>query len=477
MSRLDRFVDAVRSLVHLFPAALARLGLVEAHRGEETTDLALPRIVTGLARQSQRTVDLIMIGAAVGPAGIAGLALAAPFWGIAGGLGSGITNGAVGLISQRYGAEEYGRMNLAIKQTLLLTLLLTLPLGVGFVVFAERLIGLFGVDPASTRYGVTYLRVVSTAVVVTCLNKVATRTLVSAGDAWIEMVVRVTGSLVNIALNVVFIFGLGMGVFGAALGTVLAKAFVLGIFSAGFLRGRFPGIGAFPTRLSPTPEFDAGLFRQLVEVSAPLIVRQLAQRFARFPLLAIVANFGTVVVAAYGISRRIYFLLRTPNWGLSLAASSLVGQRLGADEEREAAAYGWDIIRFAAVVYLLGATAAFVFAHALTRLFTTDPATVAATVPFVRVIAVGTVLMGLDGVATGILRAGGDTRWPMYGRFVGLYLLTLPVAYLAVVTPLGVVALYAALLSEALVPALVSCYRFTTGRWLEISRSYRPSSG
>lgn len=477
MSRFDRLIDAVRSLVHLFPALLARIGLVEARRGEETADLALPRVVTGLARQSQRTVDLIMIGIAVGPAGIAGIALASPFWGIAGGIGSGITNGAIGLISQRYGAEEYERMNLAIKQTLLFTLVLTAPVGLAFVVFAEPLIGLFGVSPATTRHGVTYLRIVSTAIVITCLNKVATRTLISAGDTWIEMVVRVGGSLVNIALNAVFVFGLGMGVFGAALGTVVAKGLVLGIFSVGFLLGRFPGIGAFPTRLSPRPEFDAELFRQLVEVSTPLIVRQLAQRFARFPLMMAVATFGTVVVAAYGISRRIYFLLRTPNWGLSLAASSLVGQHLGADDEHEAEAYGWDILRFATVVYLVGAVFSFVFARALASLFTSDPATIAATVPFVRVIAVGTILMGIEGVATGILRAGGDTRWPMYGRFFGLYLFTLPVASLAVVTPLGLLALYAALLSEALVPATVSFYRFTTGRWIEISQSYRPSGG
>lgn len=477
MSPADRFTAAVRWVVHLFPALLASVGLVDARRGEETADLALPRVVTGLARQSQRTVDLIMVGMAVGPAGIAGIALVSPFWGITGGVGSGITNGAVGIISQRYGAEEYERMNVAIKQTLWFTLLATVPMAVVYVAFAESLVGLFGVDPVTTGYGVTYLQVVAGAVVITCLNKVATRTLISAGDAWIEMVVRVGGAAVNVALNAVFIFGLDMGVFGAALGTVVAKVLVMGTFGVGFLAGRLPVIGPFPTRLSPSVEFDSALFRQLVAVSTPLIVRQLAQRIARFPLLMIVANFGTAIVAAYGISRRIYFLLRTPNWGLSLAASSLVGQRLGADDEQEAEAYGWDILRFATVVYLLGAVVAFAFARTLASLFTNDPATVAATVPFVQVIAFGTILMGVDGVTTGVLRAGGDTRWPMYGRFFGLYLFTLPVAYLAVVTQLGVVALYAALLSEALVPALVTFYRFTTGRWMEISRSYRPSSG
>lgn len=475
MAEAEGFDGPVGSVIKRFVQVLAKFNIVDAKRGEETANLSLPRILTGFARQSQRTADLIMVGLAVGPAGIAGLALAAPFWSVAGGIGSGISNGAVGLISQRYGAEQYEGVDVAIKQTIWVSILVAVPITIGYGVYAKTLIRLVGGGPDTVVYGTTYLQTVSLAITFAYLNKVAIRTLVGTGDSWVELVIRGSAAAVNIVLNAVFIFGLGLGVFGAALGTVVARLFVLLSFSVGFYRGNLPGIGEFPVQLSAYPYVDIKLVRQLVEIALPLIFRRSARRVARFPLITIIASFGTPVIAAYGISRRAYSMMRTPNWGFSLAASSLVGQELGADNEREAERYGWDVARFAVVVYITTALVVLIFTRPIALLFTRDPTVVAHAVPFIRILSVGAVLYGIDGVSTGILRAGGDTRWPMYARFAGLYLFTLPIAYLATVTPLGLFALYIAVLTESLVPAGITLYRVTTGKWKAVSRKYRPS--
>lgn len=93
---------------------------------------------------------------------------------------------------------------------------------------------------------------------------------------------------------------------------------------------------------------------------------------------------------------------------------------------------------------------------------------------FVAVASVSAVFSGVEGGTLGPLRASGDTRWPLYGQLLGMYVVALPVAALGLVTPLGVVAVYAALVLEKLVPAAVTYARYRAGTWKVVSRGYRP---
>jgi Na+-driven multidrug efflux pump len=216
------------------------------------------------------------------------------------------------------------------------------------------------------------------------------------------------------------------------------------------------------------------------------VFTNVARRGAQFPMLAIVALFGPEVVAAYVVARRVRDLMDTPGWGFSLASTSLVGQALGAGDERSAATYGREVLWFGTAVYLVGAVAVFLAAEQVGRLFVGDPALLPLVTTFVSVACVSVVFRGVSSGATGPLRAGGDTRWPFYGQVLGVYVFALPVAALGavsvpvpdagVVAPLGIGALYAALLLETLVPAVVTYYRFATGSWRVVSRGYRPDS-
>jgi Na+-driven multidrug efflux pump len=206
------------------------------------------------------------------------------------------------------------------------------------------------------------------------------------------------------------------------------------------------------------------------------MLTRLAQTLARFPLLAIVASFGPGVVAAFVTSRRVRGLLGTPGWGFGLASSSLVGQELGKGDESEADAYARDIIRYSMAVYGLLALGAFVLARPIASIFLSAPDLLALAATFIRVSAVSVLGAGLNRVSVGPLRASGDTRWPLYGKLLGLYAFALPIAYAGVVTPLGVVALYLSLLAETAVPAVVTYYRFRTGTWKVISRGIRPET-
>lgn len=456
---------------------LADAGLIDADRAKRTTDLAWPRIVTGLARISQQVADLAMIGIVLGPPALAGLAFAFAYWQIGNTLSLGLSGGTISQVSRRYGAGDNAGVDLAIKTSGWLAIALSLPLAILFIGIPNELIGLLGGEPATVLFGTTYLGIVAFGLPFEFLNKVSSRALVGADDAYTPMLIRSTGAILNILVNAILIFGLDMGVAGAALGTLIATGAVSVWFATGFLLGRLPGVGAFPITVTATPPYyGMPMARELMTIATPLMGRWLAQTLAVFPLLAIVATFGSVVVAAFEVGRRIRMLITTPNWGFALAASSLVGQSLGEDAEDVATAYGWDILWFSLVVHLVTGLLVIIFARPIARVFVSSPNAIAATVPFVRIAALSVIGIGIDGVTTGVLRAGGDTRWPLYGKLLGLYIITIPMAYVGVITPLGVLALYAALLTETVVPALVSYYRFNTEKWVSISRSFRSTS-
>jgi len=473
---VERIPNPVRLVVYWVGLALVRAGLIDRERARRTTDLAWPRIVTGLARMSKNAIDVAMVGIAIGTGAITGVGFAASFWGIAFALGGGVASGTIALVSQAYGADENGGQ--AVRSSVVLVLALTLPVAALFWSFPTELIGLRSNDPAVVSLGGEYLRIVGIGIPFAGLNLIGSRTLVGTDDAWTPMVIRAGGAVVNITINAVLIFGLGLGVVGAAIGTVLANVVVTATFALGLTHGRVPLVGTFEMTLDPFETYiDPETIRQLVNIGMPMIGKNLAWRLGEFPLLAIVDIFGTAVAAAFVIALRVRDLMNTPGWGFGLASSSLVGQELGIGDEGNAEAYGRDIIRFAVVVYLISAGLVFVFAEPIALAFVGDPSAPALpiTVTLIHATCIGIVFRGLSRTASGPLRASGDTRWPFYGQVLG-YAIAIPVAYLGAVTPLGLTGLGLAIIIEMVTPAIVNYYRFTTGKWKVISRSYRPAT-
>ncbi|MES3160390.1 MAG: MATE family efflux transporter [Halorubrum sp.] len=472
----SRFRAGLVSLALLLADALDRAGVIDRERFEETFDLAWPRIVTGFAIMSKNTVDLAIIGIALGADAVAGLAFAFAYWQLAKFLSIGLAGGTVSLVSQNYGGGEQDRASRVVKQSLLVSVLLVTPIVVVFVAFAEPLIALVGGEGAALQFGVIYLVVTAPALAFEFFNMIASRTYAGVGDTFTPMVIRAGGALMNVVVTAVLVLGVGLGVLGAGIGTAVSIAAVAVVLGWGMTGRSYLGRGASPVPVGRAgPWIDAQLARDLLRVSTPLMARRVAEGIVVFPLLWVAASFGSVTVAALEVGRRVRALLGSFSWGFSIAASTLVGQRLGAGEESLATEYGRDVIRLSAVVYVLASLAVALAAEPIARVFVDDPAAVAATTAFVLVAALSAVPLGIDGSVTGSLRGAGDTRWPFVASVVGLYVFALPAALLGLVTPLGVAGLYAALLLEKLVPAVLNGVRFRSNRWQAVSRQYRPA--
>jgi len=491
--------NPVRYGIKWIGLALARAGLIDRDRAVKTTELAWPRVVTGIARMSKNAVDVAMVGVAVGTTAVAGVGFASPYWGAAFAIGGGVAGGTIALVSQRYGAGAFAELGQAVRASALLVVLLTVPLSTAFWLFPYEFIALLSDSPQAIAYGATYLKLVGLGIPFAGLNLVGSRTLVGSDDAYTAMQIRGGGALANIGLNAVFIFGLGWGVAGAALGTVLSNVAVAAVFAVGFALGRFPGVGAFPVRISPVGRYaHPGMVSDIISIGLPVGLRNLVWVTFQFPMLGILSIFGDDTVAAWVIARRIWGVMNTPGWGFGLASSSLVGQALGRNDESEAEAYGYDIIRFAVATYLVAALLVAAFAGEIVVLFANDPDNAA--IPIARNLVyaacVGVIFQGVAGAAAGPLDASGDTRVPFLSRFLGMFCVSIPLAYLgaaglavpAVALPagltipavsipaLGLWGLYLAFVAETAVPAAINYWRFRSARWKAISQQYRPEA-
>jgi len=486
---LGAAADRLRETAMLFPAALARLGIVDREKGAEAFDLAMPVVVTGGLRVSQRILDFVFVGLALGDAALAGLEIGFQYYFIAFGLSLALSSGTISLVSRFVGAGEPDRADLAVKASLGLAVALSAPLVAATWLYARPMVDLLTDDPATVGYGAAYLRVMMVAAAVRFGSMIGARTLAGAGDTRTPMYVRAVTVPVNVLLNALLVFGVGpfpaFGVVGAATGTLVASVLgtvaLLGLLVAGHAGVRL--------RLAP-PYLDRGVVAELVRVSAPLSGMRLARTLGRFPFLFVLGALGTPALAAYAVGRRVILLAMMPAWGYSTAASTLVGQAIGAGDEPAATDYGWQTARLAVATQLLIAVVMAGFAPWLARAFGTENVALAAT--FIRVFALGVAGFALSRVFRGALRAAGDTAWPFYGTVVATYLLRLPAAFLALpvgyvltIGPLsvapglgwGFTGVYAAILLNIYSKAAINAGRFATGRWKAIARASEVGAG
>lgn len=139
---------------------------------------------------SKSAVDIAMVGIAVGPAAIAGVGFAGPYWGLAFTIGGGLATGTIALVSQRYGAEAFDQVGQAVRSSVLLVLVVSASVTTVMWTFPTEVIALLTDDSRSIEFGAAYLQLLAPGVPFAALNLVGSRILIGADDAWSPMVLR-----------------------------------------------------------------------------------------------------------------------------------------------------------------------------------------------------------------------------------------------------------------------------------------------
>ena len=384
--------------------------------------LSWPVMVEQVSRTLMRTTD-IFVTALFSPLAVAAIGLADLYARLPLRIGLGLGAGAIALSSQDTGSGATANRDEAVTQAVLIGFLAGIPFVLFGLLLGEQAVAVLGIwadqdqmaDVASK--GGLYLAIIFATAPARHVALVGARALQGTGDTRTPMYVNLVSNGLNIVLSLV----LGLGLVGAPrleiVGVGLATAFgnvftatvlVLAIATdwteAGFVR---------PQRLV--------IGRQLLVVSAPKITEGLVATAIEFPFNALLLFFGAEVNAAYQIGRRVYQQVSSPlSRGLSVGASIVVGQSLGAGEIDDAQFNGWATATLGLLtVGTIGLVLA-AFAEPLARLFTEDPDTLPVAAAFAFTYGVTAPFTVLYTSIAGSLQGASDTTTPFVARTVSL---------------------------------------------------------
>jgi MATE family multidrug resistance protein len=426
--------------------------------------LALPAIGEQLLSMMVGIVDTFLVGH-LGAASLAAVGLANQWIFMATTLFGAIATGSTALIARFIGARNPEDADQVLRQSMLIGALIgafAMAMGLGL---AQPAVRLLGAQEDVIGLGTDYLRVVSSILFFSTLMFIGNPSLRGAGDTRTPLYVMLVVNVLNVVVAWTAIngpFGLPkLGVVGSALGAATGR-FVGGVLVIAILfRGR-AGIRLRLNNLRP----DGDMIRRILHVGMPTGLEQMLFRIGQMFFARILAELGMVAYAANQVAINGWSLSFMPGFGFALAATTLVGQSLGAEDPGTAQERGYTAYRIGAGVMTAMGLAFVLFPAQIVGFFTNEPEVVALGTMPLRVVGIIQPLLAASMIFSGALRGAGDTRFPMFVTGGGIWLLRLPLAYLfALVLGGGLAGAWTAMALDMALRGALNFLRFRAGRW------------
>lgn len=331
---------------------------------------------------------------------------------------------------------------------------------------APLIVGLSAPSPELVVPTVLYLRIELLGGLPGLVNLTLVGFFRGIGDTKTPLVVTLVMELVGVLLDVLLIFGVAgfprLGIAGAALSTVSATTVGTVIYLRLFLRrGQREG-----WLTQPRLPFDRHTCWRLVRLSWPIGAQGALDMGAWTLFTALIARLGTVEAAAHAIAIRVISLAYMAGYGISVAATTLVGRYLGAQEPVAARRTMRSCLMLALLLMGSMGVGFFVWRQPLVGLFTGDHAVASLAAQLVIFVALFQIFDSLLLSAMGVLRGAGQTRWPMLAVLLVNWGLFIPGAALVMFTwQGGIIGGWAVGLGSAVLLGLGLLWRMLRGAW------------
>jgi multidrug resistance protein, MATE family len=427
----------------------------------ELVRLAWPITISMLSYSAMTLAGTLFVGrisaaalAAVGLGGIAAFTVIC--------FGFGLLRSVKVLVSQAVGAERTEQVSGYVGAGIAAACGLGIVALVGGHFLAQALPGLTQSSEAGELAGV-YLQIRNLGAPFALVAVALREARYGLGDSRSPMIAAVVANVTNVALDAALIFGLGLGVSGAAWATVVSHALEVALL---LRASRSSGLGL--------RSFDMPKLAAVWRLGLPLGLQFLLEVGAFAVLVVILARIGEVDLAAHQIALQLCHFSFLPAFALGEAASVLSGQAVGAGADRLVRPVG-RLALIAASVYTGACGIAFaVFAPLLAAAFTDEPAVRALAVRLIYVAAVFQIFDGANIVARCVLRGTGDVRVPAAIAVVTSWVCTPPLTLLlGVVLGLGAFGGWLGLCLEIVAGSAILWWRLERNHWVSAARRSR----
>lgn len=430
--------------------------------------LAWPAVLEMMLYMLLDIVDVAFVGR-LGPRALAAVGLGAQLYFSALFVFSALATGATALVARAIGAGDRERASRVAGQALFLALLIGAGFGLVALFFAPQILNLFRFEFQVRQLAAGYLQIAGTPAAFALLLFVGNGIFRGAGLTKIPLLVAGLTNLLHVVADYVLIFGKfgfpALGVRGAALATAFAQT--VGCLLVLYLLAS--GLTPLRVRFTDFISIDRVLISKIFKLSVPAGFEEALLSLGRIVGSLMLAGLGTLAFAAHQVALTAESLSYMPGYGFAVAATTLVGQSLGAKQYAQAHRHGWEAAKIALLV-MCGISLTFLFLpEYVIRVFARDPGVVALGSLCLRIAAFEQPTIALEMVLAGALRGAGDTRTPMLITVLSTWLLRLPLFYLAIyVFSFGLPVIWLITAFDWLVRALLITAQFQRGHWQRI---------
>ncbi|WP_326611408.1 MATE family efflux transporter [Streptomyces scopuliridis] len=434
--------------------AISRTG--PRRHDREIIALAVPAFGALVAEPLFVMVDSAIVGH-LGTPQLAGLAIAAALLTTAVSIFVFLAYATTAAVARRVGA---GDLQAAIRQGMdgiWLALLLGAAVIAVTLPAAPWLVGLFGASDTAAPYAVTYLRISSLGIPAMLVVLAATGVLRGLQDTRTPLYVAIGGFGANAVLNVVLVYGAGLGIAGSAWGTVLAQCAMAAVYLVVVVRGaRRHGASLRP---------DAAGIRASAQAGVPLLVRTLSLRAVLMIATAVAARLGDADVAAHQIILSLWSLMAFALDAIAIAGQAIIGRYLGAGDTQGAREACRRMVQWGVAAGVVLGVLIVAARPLFIPLFTGDQVVRDTLLPALLVVAVTQPISGIVFVLDGVLMGAGDGPYLAGAMLVTLAVFA-PVALLVPAWGGGLTALWWTMGLMMGVRMLTLWLRTRSGRWL-----------
>ena len=364
---------------------------------------ALPAIIAMTATSLYNIVDSIYIGHGCGALALGALTVAKPFMDICAAFGSLVGVGASSLLAIYLGEKDYDRANRVLGNVIVLNIILSAAVMVVGLVWLDPILMAFGASEDTLLYAHEYMEIILYGNILTHIYFGLNALLRSAGHPRFSMTATIVAVVINIILDPIFIFGLGMGVRGAALATVISQAVAVVWQITKFMDK------------NELVRFHRGIWRlnrhitgRALAIGMSPFLYNIAHCFVVIIINNQLKEFGgDMAIASYGVINRLTFVFAMMVMGLNQGMQPIAGYNYGAklfDRVLKSfyltCAYATGVM---GIVFILGEF----FPELMTRMFTHDPVLVEQTIRPMRIICSTMLIIGFQMVTGNLFTSIG----------------------------------------------------------------------
>ncbi len=378
----------------------------------------------------------------------------------------GMSMAATAVVARRIGEKNNEKAAHSAAQVIMIAFAVNAVLSIAGVVYAKEILMAMGATEPAAAHGKTFTQIMMGSSIAIMLLFLINGIFRGAGNAAIAMKSLWVANICNVILCPIFINGLGpipaMGLTGAAVATATGRSIGV-LYQVYYLFGGNGIIRLAAKHFKP----DQGIIRSLVKIATPGIFQFVIASCSWIVLARLVAvTGGEDGSAGYQTALRLMMFFMLPAWGLSGAASTLVGQNLGANAPERAQQSVMKTVKYN-VIFMLGVSLIFfLLGNWLVSFFSEVEHVRSVAKRAMYIMASGFVFYGVGMVMINAFNGSGDTWTPTKVNFFGFWLFQIPVAYLlAKYLNLGATGVFIAIpVAEAAI-TIVSFILFKKGGW------------